>query len=298
VTLNQSAGALTGVVTTVPGNARAPGVSVTVTNGVLTVQTATESTGNVGGWRVDGLPIPGTYTVTFTRSDLAAQTVSVSLDAAGHITPGSRGALITGSGISVGLQSSTAVVTGTVTQAGGGTVCDPSSDALGEATVTLQSGGSSFTVTTASVKPNCGRFRLEQIPPGTYTMTVTAGSGTSPSSRVITLRAGDELQRDVALPRPASLSGAVFFCAENCTQDKEPRSGWSVFLYLQSQYPAQTVRTATTDASGTFTFDDIDAGKYVVATGPTSDPANATNTVLVTVQPSQQRTGVSLKVSQ
>ena len=155
VTLNQSAGALTGVVTTVPGNAPAPGVSVTVTNGSLTVQTATESTGDVGAWRVDGLPIPGTYTVTFTRSDLAAQTVSVSLDAGGHITPGSRGALITASGISVGLQSSTAVLTGTVSQPSGGTVCD-SADGLGEATVTLQSGGSSFTVTTASVKPNCG----------------------------------------------------------------------------------------------------------------------------------------------
>jgi hypothetical protein len=300
ITLSQSSGALKGVVTMLPSNARAPGVAVTLTDGLLTVQTATESTGDVGAWRVTGLPIPGTYTVTFSRSDLAPQTVSLSLDAAGNITPGSLGARITSDGVSVSLQSSTATVTGLVTQKGGGTVCNVSSNALGEATVTLQSGSSSYRVTSASVAPNCGKFRLEHLPPGTYTMTVTAGSGTSPNSQVITLQAGGTVNRSVVLSQPASMSGTVQCCTANPAVGAEPglRANWHVFLYLQSQYPTQVAQSTTTDQGGAFTFKNIDAGKYILAAGPTADPANATNTTPVTVQPSDQLTGVKIMVSQ
>jgi hypothetical protein len=274
---------------------------VTLTDGLLTVQTATESTGDVGAWRVSGLPIPGTYTVTFSRSDLASQTVSLSLDGAGNITPGSLGARITSDGVSVSLQSSTAVVTGTVSQAGGGTQCDkPKSTLLGEAAVVLQSGSSSYRVTSASAAPNCGRFRLEQLPPGTYTMTVSAGSGTTPNSQVITLQAGATVNRVVTLAQPASMSGTVQCCTPHPAQGAEsgPRAGWTVFLYQQSQYPNQVTKTAVTNSAGAFAFSDIEAGKYVVAVGPTSDPANATNTKQVTIQPSQQVTGVLITVSQ
>jgi hypothetical protein len=138
-------------------------------------------------------------------------------------------------------------------------------------------------------------YRLEQIPPGTYTLTVSAGSGTSPSSQVITLTAGTSLQRDVALAPPASMSGWVQF---GTAQDSPRRPGWTVFLYLVAQYPSVVSRTTVTDGNGTFTFSNIDAGKYIVAAGPTSDPANATNTVQVTVQPSTPRTGVIIEVSQ
>ncbi|MDP9091927.1 MAG: carboxypeptidase regulatory-like domain-containing protein [Actinomycetota bacterium] len=294
ITLSQSSGSLGGVVTVLPTNARAPGVAVTVTDGLLSIQTVTESTGNVGTWKVAGLAVPGTYTVTFTRIDLASQTVSVSLDASGNITPGSLGALITPTGITVNMQSSTATVFGRITQAGGGTICD-STSGLGEATVGLNSGSSSYTVTSASVAPNCGQYRLEQIPPGTYTLTVSAGSGTSPSSQVITLTAGASLHRDVALAPPASMSGKV---QHNTGNGEQPRAGWTVFLYPVSQYPSVVSRTTVTDRNGNFSFQDIDAGKYIVAAGPTSDPANATNTIQVTVQPSTPRINVIIEVGQ
>ena len=75
----------------------------------------------------------GRHTITFARSDLASQTVSVALDGGGNVTPGSLGATITSSGISTAMQSATAVVTGTVTQVGGATLCGAGSN-LGEAT--------------------------------------------------------------------------------------------------------------------------------------------------------------------
>jgi hypothetical protein len=306
ITLGASSGKLTGAVTQVPQNVGAGGVSVTVTDGLLTVQSVTESKVDVGHWEVAGLPVPGTYTVTFTRRDLASQTVSVSLDSSGNITPGSQGARITSAGITVSMQSSTATVLGKIMQIGGRTVCD-SENGLGEANVTLNSGTSSYTVVSASVPSgSCGEYRIDQVPPGTYTITVTAGSGTSPASAVITLIAGDQKSHNVTLSRPAAMTGGV----QSKVGSLEKRQcGWTVFLYQIADYPNVVAQTTTTtsgcvDASdvsdpstaGVFTFNDIAAGKYIVSTGPTSDPANASTTRQVTVQPSQQLAGVTIEV--
>ncbi len=296
VTLTRSSASLAGVVTVVPAKLSAGGVSVTVTDGKSTVQTATESTQHPGSWQVGGLPIPGTYTVTFSRSDLQSQTVSVSLDATGQVIPGSLGTRVTAAGVAVTMQSATATVSGLITQPGGGNVCDPSTDALGEATVSLRSGSTTYAETTASVAPNCGTYRLERIPPGTYTLTVSATSGTTPRSQVITVTAGESLVRNVALHRPASMSGTVRCCTAGADAQSGPRQGWTVFLYAETGYPSTVLRTTTTDAEGHFKFDDIDANRYIVATGPTSDPSNATATVEVTVQPSAARTGVTILV--
>ena len=84
LTVARSAGSLTGIVSTLPGNKPAAGVTVTVTAGTDKVQTVTQSTGDVGGWTVAGLAIPSPYTVTFSRPDLESQTVAVTLDAAGN----------------------------------------------------------------------------------------------------------------------------------------------------------------------------------------------------------------------
>jgi type II secretory pathway pseudopilin PulG len=297
ITLSSSSGKLSGAVS-VQHPARAPtpatGVAVTVTDGQLTVRTETESTTDPGQWEVGGLPIPGTYTVTFSRADLATETVSVSLDATGRVTQGTLGS----AGISVMMRSATAVVYGTVSQAGSSTSCSGSTD-LGEATVTLNSGTATYTVITASVPAaRCGQYRVENVPPGTYTLTASAGSGTSPKSRVITLGAGDEARADFDLEAPASLSGVVETSAGDLL------CGWTVDLYLQDQYPFTTLRTTTTPpvgsggtcTTGTFSFTDIPAGTYVISVGPA--PGNPVTTVRKTVQPSQQLTGVVVKVHQ
>ena len=279
VSLGQSAGSLSGKVSVLPSGDAAQGVTVTVTNGALTVQTVTQSTGDVGGWTVGGLTIPSTYTVTFSRPDLAGQTVSVSLDQAGVITPGSQGALITTDGISVGMQSATAVVRGTVSQRGAGSVA---AERTGEVQINLISGTSSFAVTSAS-KPDgkLGEFEIDGVPPGTYTLSVNR-RGTSPTSTIVTLNAGDVRVYNPVLAAPAQISGVV------ATADGQPRPGWLVQLYVAGQYPAVVTRTVTTDSAGRYVLADVDAPQsYVIETRPTASAA-AQGSVTRQINASQQ----------
>jgi hypothetical protein len=282
ITLSASAGTLSGRVTV--GGAGAPGVSVTVTDGQLTVQTVTQSTGTIGLWTAGGLPVPGTYTISFARADLSAQTLSVGLDAGGGITPGSQTAVDAHGLIDVTMQSNTQDVYGFVSQPGAKT-CDASNH-LDETTVTLNSGASTYTTTTAgATAATCGEYYFGAVPPGTYTLTVSAGSGTSPSSRVITVTAGAPPQRvDVTLAQAASMHGHV--------QDSSGTGlcGWTVDLFLQAQYPTVITASTTTtcsesDSSGAFQVAGIPAGTYVVEVraGPGSAPSASKQ---VFVQPS------------
>jgi hypothetical protein len=269
VNLGQSAGTLSGKVSVLPSGSPGQGVTVTVTNGALTVQTVTQSTGKVGAWTVGGLTIPSTYTVTFSRPDLAGQTVSVSLDQSGGITPGSQGALITSDGISVSMQSSTAVVRGTVFQRGAVTEQGTGKPVrTGEVQVNLVSGTSSFAVTSAT-KPDgrLGQFEIDGVPPGTYTLSVNR-RGTSPTSTIITLAAGEVRSYNPVLAAPAQISGVVV------TAGGQPRPGWQVLLYLTSQYPTVISRKVTTDDQGRYVLPDVDAPQsYVIETRPTASAA-------------------------
>ena len=273
ISLGQSAGSLSGKVSVLPSGKPAQGVTVTVTNGALTVQTVTQSTGNVGGWTVGGLTIPSTYTVTFSRADLAGQTVSVSLDQSGVITPGSQGAVITSDGIKVGMRSSTAVVRGTVSQRGAVTDEGNASGQggpvrTGEVQINLVSGTSSFAVTSAS-KPDgrLGQFEITGVPPGTYTLSVNR-RGTSPTSTIITLSAGEVRVYNPVLAAPAQISGVV------STVDGQVRPGWQVQLYLANQYPTVIARTVTTDSAGRYVLPDVDAPQsYVIEARPTASAA-------------------------
>ena len=266
VSLGASTGDLSGTVRLLPGGSPASGVTVTVTNGVLTVQTVTQSTGDVGSWTVGGLALPSTYTVTFTRPDLAAQTVSVSLDQFGGITPGSQGALITADGIAVSMRSATAVVRGTVSQRAANAEGQPVH--AGEVQISLVSGTSSFAVTSAS-KPDdrLGQFEIDGVPPGTYTLSVNR-RGTRPTSSIITLTAGQLKVVNPLLAAPAQISGLVV------GTDGQPRPGWQVLLYLANQYPTVVARTVTTDSTGHYLLSDVDAPEsYVIEARPTLSAA-------------------------
>jgi type II secretory pathway pseudopilin PulG len=283
ISLGQSAGSLSGKVSVLPGGTPAQGVTVTVTNGALTVQTVTQSTGNVGAWTVGGLTIPSTYTVTFSRPDLAAQTVSVSLDQSGVITPGSQGAVITSDGIRVGMQSSTAVVRGTVSQRGAVSQEGAGSPVrTGEVQISLVSGTSSFAVTSAS-KPDSrvGQFEIDGVPPGTYTLSVNR-RGTSPTSTIVTLSSGEVRVYNPVLAAPAQISGVV------ATLDGQVRPGWQVQLYLAAQYPTVIARTVTTDSAGRYVLPDVDAPQsYVIEARPTASAA-AQGSVTREIDASQQ----------
>ena len=282
VSLGASAGSLSGRVRLLPSGDPGSGVTVTVTNGVLTVQTVTQSTGDVGSWAIGGLALPSTYTVTFARPDLAAQTVSVSLDQFGAITPGSQGALITSDGIGISMRSATAVVRGTVSQR----VSATGTGVLkaGEVQISLVSGTSSFAVTSAS-KPDdrLGQFEIDGVPPGTYTLSVNR-RGTRPTSTIITLGAGQLKVVNPLLAAPAQISGLV------ASADGQPRPGWQVVLYLASQYPTVTARTVITDATGHYLLSDVDAPEsYVIEARPAASAAPL-GSVTVQIDASQQLT--------
>lgn len=274
ITLGRSSGGLKGEVALSPGGDPAPGVGVTVTDGSQTVQTATRSSGSgVGRWEVSGLAVPGTYTVTFSRSDLASHTVSVSLDATGAITPSSLGGGVTRSGIDVSLHSATAEVFGTVRQKTG--TGNAPADPAGEATVSLTSGTSTYTVTSASVPAGSrGKYRIQGIPPGTYTVSVGLG-GVSPTSTILTLKAGDRREFSPRLEPAASILGRVL----GASGPVGP--GWVVELYRASSYPSQVYRRTTTRAGGVFDFASLDAPEtYVVQVRPTAGSAPAGSSTL------------------
>ena len=263
--LSASAGSLHGTVTLLAGGAPAPGVTVHVTGGSQDLTTVTQSAGQIGTWSMGGLPVPGAYTVTFSRDDLQSQTVAVSMDASGALTTGQTE-------VSVQMARSTATVSGLITQrtTGGG------SAPVGEATVTLTAGDQTYTVTSASLPAaNVGRYEIAGVAPGTYTLSVSR-RGTAPTSVIITVTAGQDLRYDPVLVPSASISGTVTDTGGGST------AGLQVLLYLTTDYPAQAYRTATVDAQGKYTFTDVDAPQaYVVEVrSPTAGPLTSTTLVL------------------
>jgi len=288
ITLNQSSAALRGKVTLKSGGGAA-GVAVTITDGRMTLQTQTRSSGDVGSWQAGGLPVPGIYTITFSRPDLASQTLSISLDAVGNVTQGPGVAIITADGIAVQMQSATAIVQGTIKQPNGLTVCPGTVDRLGEATVTLNSGTTTYTVTTASTPiGRCGDYQIEGIIPGTYNFTVNAGPATLPYSQVLELRAGDDVTQSPTLHQPATLSGCVVTdkTVTDCKKvtENQARQGWAVTLYRITEYPRNVLARVRTDSLGAFSFPGVGAGTYIIEAGPAPD--NPTTSVTVVLQPS------------
>ncbi len=276
ITLGTSSGSLSGTVTQLPGNKPAPGVTVTATDGVLTVQSQSQSTGKVGHWHIAGLPVPGTYTLTFTRTDLTSQTVSATVDANGHLSSGP---------IVVAMQPAVTSLSGSVIQ-GCGSLANCPNSPVAEATVTLNSGSQSYTVTTAGF-PNSdrGNFTIANIPPGTYTLTVSTGGGVSTASQVVTLPPGVAPPVTVTLDMPAGVTG-VLNLVHGSTNLGPPKRGWYVFLYTTAQYPSMVTAVKRTDNTGRFTFNEIEAGDYVLAFGPTNDPASTVQTQVFTASPS------------
>jgi hypothetical protein len=286
MTLGRASGSIGGTVTLADGS-DASGVVVTVTDGAQTVRTATQSPDErtaagarkgAGGapWTVSGLAVPGTYTVTFSRDGLSSQVLSVVLDSAGNLTGGGTSA----SAVDVTMQPSTAVLAGTISQLVGGKKQD-----VGEVTVTLSNGSATYSVTTASLPATrVGQYRIEQVPPGTYTVS-TSRAGVSPTSTIVELKAGETYPYSVQLAAAASVTGTVVRADGSAAP-----AGWVVELYRSDEYPSQPYLSVTTGPGGTFSFPDVDAPEaYVVQVRRTAGAA-PTGTKTVQVTPSKQST--------
>jgi hypothetical protein len=174
--LTGGTGTVTGTVTG-PDGAPLGGVQVVVSAGDFTAQTATLTTGTPGGYTVTDIPTPGMYTVTFALEGYVSETRQ-----AGFLAPG------TVPDISVQLRRADASLSGTVS--GGG-------QPIAGATVELTDGETTRNTATAA-SPN-GGYVFANVPPGAYTLTVTA-PGFRRTVVLVTLNAGDALVRDVSLP--------------------------------------------------------------------------------------------------
>lgn len=245
VVLGQSAGNLSGQVT-VPAGTSAAGVAVTVSDGAVTRQTVTRSSEPAGSWSIGGLPLPATYTVTFSRADLESQVVSVTVDGNGAVSTGP---------VDVTMRAATGRITGVVTQtATGSTASSPAANVQ----VTAASGSSTLSVTSASTPQDRGAFVLENVPPGTYTVTFSR-KGTRPTSSIVTVVAGQTVELNPQLVSPASISGTVRAAGQ-------PVAGLELRLFVAEEFgtaaPARAV--VTSGADGTYLFPDVDAPAHYV----------------------------------
>jgi hypothetical protein len=189
--------------------------------------------------------VPDTFTVTFSRPDLASQTQAISLSATGQTNL---------TGIDADLVSQTGTVFGTVTQQNG--------QALGEVAVLLSSGSTSYQVQSATI-PTLGAYEIDGVAPGTYTISFTRRGG-QPTSSIVTIVAGQRLQFNPVLNPAASISGIVVNSSN--AANRLPVPGAQVTLFLATQFPTVPVTSVVTDINGNFTFPNVDAPQtFVVA---------------------------------
>ncbi|WP_028050770.1 carboxypeptidase regulatory-like domain-containing protein [Cellulomonas sp. URHD0024] len=266
VVLGRDQASLAGQVT-VPGG-DAAGVTVTVTDGAVTAQTVTQSTAPAGHWEVTGLRVPSTYTVTFSRADLESQVLSVGVDGFGNVTSGAPSA----SQVDATMRAADASISGVVSQ----TASPGESVPVGNVTVSVSSGITQRTVTTASTpESQVGRYIVGQLPPGTYTVTFSR-PGTRPTSTIVVLSAAQDKILSPLLVAPARITGTVTSASEISP------SGRAVLLFRATEYgsAAPAVASTTTGPDGSYTLDDVDAPEnYIVEVR-----ASPTGAVLVTSQ--------------
>ncbi|MGA1345894.1 MAG: carboxypeptidase regulatory-like domain-containing protein [Ilumatobacteraceae bacterium] len=165
----QGPGRITGTVVT--GAGPLGGATVEVADGRSTIRTIALTQGAVGSFAVDGLSVPGRYTVTVARPGFAAESLAVDLTA---VDP------------AVDLEVPLVTAAGTVT----GRVVGPDSVGIGGVEVRATSDG--VDVVSASIDGDtdlAGTFTLVGLPiPGTYTLTFGV-DGRRPVTREVRLTA-------------------------------------------------------------------------------------------------------------
>lgn len=280
VVLSPGVGSISGVVAT-PVGSPAGGVTVTATNGRVTLSTVTLSIGQVGSYRFSGLSVPDTYTLTFSRPDLTSQTLAVSLP---------EGSVTSVGGVDVTMTSATASIYGVLSELcpspslpgpAGTAACVPGGGAA-NVTVSLTAGGVSYSVATASTAADghpVGYYALAGITPGTYTLSFTRPGGV-PQSQVVDLGAGAVVPVDLELPAAAAIFGYVDIAGHS----GQPATGAQVSLYLADQYPTVALASVTLTAAddGEFEFQNLQApDAYIVAVAYPAD-SSTQETVQVT----------------
>ncbi|MFT3852749.1 MAG: carboxypeptidase-like regulatory domain-containing protein [Ilumatobacteraceae bacterium] len=218
------------------------GVTVTVSGPEFSRSTSSLTTDPVGSWQITGVPLPGTYTVTFSATGYSTQAVGADLS---PTVPENLG-------LDATLAPATSNVTGRAIEASNG------SGIVG-ATVTLTGQGQTRTARTADVP--VGNYGFSNLPPGAYTITFQR-TGSPELTKAITLVPGDNPQPDAAIELPSGISGHVVV-------NGQPFAGAELRIYLLSAagpvYPFDPpTATVPSDANGVYSSLGIPAGQYIV----------------------------------
>jgi hypothetical protein len=159
------------------------GVDVVVAGNEFEAATATLTTGGdiggVGSYRVSDIPVPGSYTVTFSAPGFLPETVRVGFLAAGEQP-----------GVDVVLRPALATVSGTVTGADG--------IGIGQASVELSDGTEEGVRTTTTATSPAGAYVFTDVAAGTYTLRFEA-PGHVPFVALVQVAAGSVVDRPVQL---------------------------------------------------------------------------------------------------
>ena len=235
-------GSIAGTVTG-PDRAALGGVEVHLTGGEIDLTATTVSQGQgAGTYSFGQLPVPGTYTVTFTKTGFVDQVRLAPIDpATGPADVGN---------IDASLGPSGAQITGTVV--------DDSGAPVPRATVKLTDGATTRTLLSADEPP--GGFTFGAVVPGSYTVTASS-VGAADVVQIVTVRPGQPVDLVLPLGRRASLSGLVR------NANGAPAAGVVVRLFAPAQFPRGTSTTfVLTDANGRYTFTEVAApADFVVA---------------------------------
>lgn len=282
VVLQRSTGSIAGTVTQTgsgPGGSAAGvgGVAVTISAGPLTITTFTASTGNVGAYFVDNLPVPATYTVSFAKTGLVGQVRVQDLD------PSNGTADVPAPGVppvDVELVASTATIKGVVRDVTGTPVAG--------ASVKLTDGTNTRTFTTAD--DPLGRFEFSGVAPGAYTLDANL-TGSTDAVLLINVKANDVVDKDIKLDKQASAKGQVFL-RNQTTKLYEVYPNAVVRIFLTGSFPgpaSSAVDTKITDMNGQYEFDALVAPQnYVIAVYQSLSSPDPLDSQLILTQPSTE----------
>jgi len=222
VSLQPNPGTITGTVT--DGSTAQPlsSASVTLAAG------PTGTTNSAGQYTLTGVA-EGTYTVSVTATGYATTSLSITVGPGTTITQ------------NFALQPNPGTITGAVTDAS-------TNQAVSGATVSY-SGGSATTSA-------AGMYTLNNVPEGSYTVTVSA-TGYASQSPNVSVGPGGTTSQNVALqPNPGSITGTI-----TDASSKQP---------IQGATAADGTSTTTTNAAGQYSFSSLAEGGYTITISATN----------------------------
>jgi hypothetical protein len=254
VRLSAGTGSVGGLVTDDAGKPLG-GVAIKVQSGDKELATATPTAGPVGTYRLNDLPTPGTYLLSFTAEGYGTEILAVDLG------PGASR-----SNLDVKMTRGTGSISGVV--------ADEDGNPLGDVAVSVN--GPTGTVQTATLTTgNVGRYGVSGLAtPGRYTLTFVKPGYTTTTVDVNLARTGSAPNTNVTMAtRSAVLKGTISGTGNH------PLPGASITV---SDGTTERTTIAATTPAGAYELVGLLPGSYSVTV---QAPGHQTATILVELTP-------------